>query len=214
MANAPIQLDDDLEVVERRTDARIVLNLPGRFKLASRRDTAGQRREFPCRAVNLSCHAVTLATPINGEVGERVIAQIEQFGKLEGPIMHAMQGGFVVEIIAQRRDRERLATKIEWYEKFKNHDVANQRDTLRIMPKDPYSTLVFADGTTIECIVLDVSASGTAVMADIVPEIGTPVAVGKLVGRVIRHFRDGFAVQFAQLQELDQVERLIGRLAT
>jgi hypothetical protein len=155
---------------------------------------------------------VTLATTINGEVGDRVIAQIEQFGKLECPISMRCKAASWVEIIAQRRDRERLAAKIEWYEKFKNHDVANRRDTLRILPKDPYSSLVFVDGTTIECIVLDVSASGTAVMADIVPEIGTPIAVGKLVGRVIRHFRDGFAVQFAQLQELDQVERLIGRL--
>ena len=38
MANAPLLLDDDLEIVERRTDVRIVLSLPGRFTLASRRD--------------------------------------------------------------------------------------------------------------------------------------------------------------------------------
>ena len=212
MAHAPLQLDGDLEIVERSTDVRIVLSLPGRFKLASRRDTVGQRREFPCRAVNLSCHAMTLATPVSGEIGERVIAQIEQFGKLEGPIMRVAEGGFVMEIIAPRQERYRLATKIEWYEKFKNHDVSNQRDNQRIIPKSPYSTLVFADGTTIECIVLDVSASGVAVMADIIPEIGTPIAVGKVVGRVIRHFRDGFAVQFAQLQELQSIERLIARL--
>jgi hypothetical protein len=87
------------------------LSLPGRFKLASRRDTVGQRREFPCRAINLSCHAVTLATPVNGEVGERVIAQIEQFGKLEGPIMRVMEGGFVIKIIAPRQERYPSGTK-------------------------------------------------------------------------------------------------------
>jgi hypothetical protein len=41
MTNAAMQLDDDLEIVERRTDVCIVSNLPGCFKLASRRDTAG-----------------------------------------------------------------------------------------------------------------------------------------------------------------------------
>ena len=34
MANAPLQLGDDLEAVERRTDVRIFLSLPGRFTLA------------------------------------------------------------------------------------------------------------------------------------------------------------------------------------
>ena len=58
-----------------------------------------------------------------------------------------------------------------------------------------------ADGTTTECVVMDVSASGIAVSADLIPDIGTPVAVGKVVGRVVRHFNDGFAVQFAQLQD-------------
>jgi hypothetical protein len=69
MANAPLLLDDDLEIVDRRTDVRIVLSLPGRFTLASRRDMEGQRREFPCRVINMSCHAVTLATPVTGNVG-------------------------------------------------------------------------------------------------------------------------------------------------
>jgi hypothetical protein len=210
MANAPLL--DDLEIVDRRPDVRIVLSLPGRFTLASRRDMEGQRREFPCRVINMSCHAVTLATPVTGSVGERVIALVDQFGKLEGPIMRAMDGGFVMEIIAPKRERRRLAAKIEWYERHKNHDTEDHREHVRIIPRNPYSTLVLADGTTTECLVMDVSVSGIAVSADVTPDIGTPVAVGKVVGRVVRHFEDGFAVQFAQLQEPDTVESLIAPL--
>ena len=209
MANAPLQLDDDLEVVERRTDVRIVLSLPGRFSLASRRDMGGQRKEFPCRVINMSCHAVTLATPIAGEVGERVILHLDEFGKLEGPIIRAMDGGFAMEIIAPRSERYRLAAKIEWYEKKKNHDVDDHRQHVRIIPRNPYSTLVMADGTTTECLVKDVSVSGIGVCADIIPELGTPVAVGKVVGRVVRHFKDGFGVRFAQLQDPESLESLI-----
>jgi hypothetical protein len=210
MANAPLL--DDLEIVDRRPDVRIVLSLPGRFTLASRRDMEGQRREFPCRVINMSCHAVTLATPVTGSVGERVIALVDQFGKLEGPIMRAMDGGFVMEIIAPKRERRRLAAKIEWYERHKNHDTEDHREHVRIIPRNPYSTLVLADGTTTECLVMDVSVSGIAVSADVTPDIGTPVAVGKVVGRVVRHFEDGFAVQFAQLQEPDTIESLIAPL--
>lgn len=212
MANVPLQLDDDLEVVERRTDVRIVLSLPGRFTLASRRDLGGQRREHPCRVINMSCHAVTLATPVAGEKGERVIAHVDEFGKLEGPIIRVMDGGFVMEIIAPKQERYRLAARIEWYEKHKNHDIEDHRQSVRIIPKNPYSTLVLADGTTIDCLVKDVSASGIAVSADLSPPIGTPIAVGKVVGRVVRHFNDGFAVHFAQLQDLATVEDLISRL--
>ena len=53
------------------------------------------------------------------------------------------------------------------------------------------------------------SASGAAVSADIVPKIGTPLAVGKVVGKVIRHLEDGFAVRFNEIQQLDGLERMI-----
>lgn len=212
MTNAPLLLDGDLEFVERRTDVRIVLSVPGRLSLANRRDADGERREFPCRVINLSCHAVTLATPIIVNVGERALIHVEMFGRFEGPVMRTMQGGFVVEIIAPRQERERLAAKIAWYEQHKNHDIDDQRGHARIMPRIPYSTLVLSDGTTTECVVMDVSVSGIAVSADIMPEIGTPVAVGKVVGRVVRHFPEGFAVQFSQLQEPEVLEAQIAPL--
>jgi hypothetical protein len=213
MANAPLEFDDDIEIVERRTDVRIVLSLPGKFTLASRRDMEGQRREFPCRLINLSCHAMALATPVTGSPGERVIVHIDQFGRLEGPIIRTMDGGFVMEIIAPKKERYRLASKIEWYEKHKNHDVEDLRAHTRIIPRNPYSTLVTGEGVTTDCLVRDVSASGVAVYADIVPAIGTPVAIGKIVGRVVRHFPEGFAVHFLQLQALEEVESLIARLS-
>ena len=142
-------------------------------------------------------------------MGERVIAHLDHFGKLEGPIMRVMDGGFVMEIIAPKRERRQLAAKIEWYEKHKNHDADDHRVHVRVIPRNPYSTLVLADGTTTECLVMDVSASGIAVSADFIPDIGTPVAIGKVIGRVVRHFGDGFAVHFAQLQEPDALEDAI-----
>jgi hypothetical protein len=205
--------DDDFQIVERRTDVRIVLSVPGRFSFASRRDMDGERKEFPCRVVNLSCHAMAIATHVTGSPGERVIINVDYFGRFEGPIIRTMDGGFVMEIIAPKRDRLRLAAKIEWYEKHKNHDVQDLREHVRIIPRNPYSTLVMADGTMIDCIVQDVSASGIAVLADLIPDLRTPVAVGKVVGRVVRHFPEGFAVQFIQIQEAEAVEALIARLS-
>jgi hypothetical protein len=213
MASTPLLLSGDVQVVERRQDVRIVLSVPGRFMLASRRRMEGERREFPCRIINVSTHAVALATPVAAEIGERAIVHVDQFGKLEGRIVRLFTGGFLVEISATKAERIKLAAKIQWYEKHKNHDAKNQRKNGRTVPKDPCSTLIFADGTTTECLVKDVSASGVAVSADFIPEIGTPVAVGQVVGRVVRKFKDGFAVHFTEKQDPQAVERLIAKIS-
>ena len=81
----------------------------------------------------------------------------------------------------------------------------------RIVPVNPHSELVFADGHTETCLVIDMSASGVAVSAETQPAIGTPLAVGRTVGRVVRHFREGFAVQFIEVQDRERLESLIIR---
>jgi hypothetical protein len=71
--------------------------------------------------------------------------------------------------------------------------------------------LVFADGTHKSCFVIDMSATGAAVSADVQPEVGMPLAVGSCVGRVVRHLREGFAVKFVKLQNTGNLERLVIR---
>jgi hypothetical protein len=44
------------------------------------------------------------------------------------------------------------------------------------------------------------------VATDIEPEIGTPLAVGKSVGRVVRHLDGGFAVECLAVQEFESLE--------
>ena len=45
--------------------------------------------------------------------------------------------------------------------------------------------------------------------AEIVPELGTVVAVGNSVSRVVRHFQGGFAVMFVEPQRRDSVEAMV-----
>ena len=79
----------------------------------------------------------------------------------------------------------------------------------RVIPQDPISTLIFPDATSMRCFVIDMSASGAAISADITPRIGTVLAVGRVPGKVVRHFSEGFAVQFNQLQEHQSLEKLV-----
>lgn len=199
----------DVVIVDRRQDVRIIVNIAGRFSLSDRRDTRGERRVFACRAVNLSPRAIALATTISVKRGDRVIAHIEQLGKFEGLVIRELERGFVMSINAGVGEQERLADKIEWLEKHKNHDVSDRRDDERIVPKDPYSQMILPDGRREACLVLDFSISGAAVSAQTVPAVGTVLAIGLVIGRVVRHFEGGFGVQFIQRQDASIVEAMV-----
>jgi hypothetical protein len=199
----------DLEFIEIRQDIRIVVRIPGRFSLAGRRDPNGNRRQFACRAVNISQTSVVLATPVSGPIGERVIAYFEEFGKIQGSVTRVLDGGFVMRIAANSDERSRLVRKLIWLEQNKNYDVPDVRIHKRIVPQDPISTLIFPDGSMLGCFVIDMSASGVAVSADVIPEIGAVLAVGKVAGKVVRHFTEGFAVQFKYPQSTSNIEQLV-----
>jgi hypothetical protein len=69
--------------------------------------------------------------------------------------------------------------------------------------------MLFADGTIMNCLILDVSVSGAAISAPTIPEIGTILAIGTIVGRVIRHFKGGFGVRFLERQSDDRLEAVM-----
>jgi len=110
--------------------------------------------------------------------------------------------------------REKLANKLTWLgNKQKDPAVRDARKHARIIPVNSHSTLTFADGATRSCFIIDMSASGVAVSADVQPQIGTPLAVGACVGRVVRILSHGFAVNFVEQQNRNDLERLIVRPA-
>jgi hypothetical protein len=193
---------------ERRNEVRVLVNIPGRYQLASKRKLNGDRREFACRIVNLSASAMAVAAPVLGPVGERAIVYTDALGQLHGVILRQMSTGFVMSIVADEQTRERVATKVSWLAKQKDEpETSENRRHARIVPKDPTATILLADGSLVSCLVIDYSASGAAVSADLDPPIGTPLAVGKMVGRVVRRFNEGFAIEFTEAIPLGEIER-------
>jgi PilZ domain len=210
----PADIDDVIEVPapERRDDVRVIVNMPGRYMLASKRNLKGERCEFACRIVNVSLGAMALAAPVPGPLGERVIVYSEQFGRLHGSITRLMTTGFVMSVAANPQTREKLAAKLDWLEKQKDSpDLPDSRRHARVVPKNPIATLLQADGSLTSYLVIDFSDSGAAVSADLYPTIGTPLAVGKMVGRVVRRFAEGFAIEFTEKVNLADVERRLAR---
>src|SRR3954451_2252709 len=82
----------------RRRDISIIASIPGRYTLTRHFDHKGNRREFACRVVKISPDMVTLAAPVNGVLGERVIATLWEFGKFEGNIVKTYDRGFEMSV--------------------------------------------------------------------------------------------------------------------
>ena len=152
---------------------------------------------------------MVLIAPVIGDVGEEIIVQSDEFGELRGPLVSVENRGFQLDIDATDEERAKLAAKIDWYEKHGNEETSNRRKHKRILPHEPLSTLVLADGSTPTCFVIDMSRTGVAVSAEIMPDIGLPLAVGRVLGRVVRHLPNGFAVQFVRKQDLGSLEQLL-----
>jgi hypothetical protein len=199
---------DDASIVAQR-ERQFTVWIPGRFSLASKRDANGNRRQFACRVVNASQTAMRLTTPIGGPIGERVIAYFQELGKVQGSITQVRLDGFVIRIAASNSERSRLLRKLTWLEQNKTYNVPDMRRHKRFVPEDPISTMIFSDGSMLGCFVIDMSASGVAVSADITPEIGTVLAIGKVAGTVVRHFEEGFAIAFRHPQNTRTMERLL-----
>jgi hypothetical protein len=189
--------------------------VPGNYILPNWYDPQGKPRTFACRTSRVSPFRMMVDVPVIGKVGDRLTSYFQDFGKFDGSISDTMPGGFLLELELTRAMRVSLATKLTWLEKKqKDPDTHDIRKDARIIPVNPHSTLTLADGTHHDCFVIDMSVSGAAVSAQLQPPIGTPLAIGACVGRVIRALPDGFAVKFIDAQNRHGLDRLIARTAS
>jgi hypothetical protein len=174
---------------------RVKVSVLGRYMLAD-------RREFPCQILEMSPGDAVVIAPVAGEAGEKVIAYVDLVGRIEGTVLSPMEGGFLMDISASPRKRDKMAAQLTW---LANKDVLNlpeDRRHERVVPDIRHSTVVLDDGRRYNCKIIDISLSGAAVELDVRPAMGTPVTLGRMRARVVRHFQNGVAVEFASAQEM------------
>lgn len=174
---------------------RVRVSLLGRYMLTD-------RREFPCQVLEMSPGDTVVIAPISGAAGERVIAYIDHLGRIEGDITDVIDGGFKMDIVATPRKRDKMAAQLTW---LANKDLLNlpeDRRHERVVPDNRHSTVVLDDGRRYNCKIIDISLSGAAIELAVRPAMGTPVTLGRMRARVVRHFGDGVAVEFVSAQEM------------
>ncbi|MBL8574252.1 MAG: PilZ domain-containing protein [Hyphomicrobiaceae bacterium] len=182
-----------LSKLDRRRHQRVGVNLIGRFMLED-------RREYPCQVIDMSPGGAGIIAPVTAMLGERVIAYIDHIGRIEGQVARLIKGGFAMTINAPVRKREKIAAQLTWLANRHELNLPEDRRHERITPRNPFTQLTMTDGRTYRCRIIDISLSGAGLAMEVKPAIGSPVTLGKVKGRVVRHLEEGVAVEFAALQ--------------
>jgi hypothetical protein len=114
-----------------------------------------------------------------------------------------------MSVQATERKRDKLAAKLTWLANKNELKLPEDRRHERIVPRQRNAEARLEDGRAYRTRIIDLSLSGAAIELDVRPAIGTVVWLGNMRGRVVRHFEDGVAIEFAVVQTRDSLERFL-----
>jgi hypothetical protein len=174
---------------ERRRHQRVRVRLSGRFMRAD-------RQEFACATIDISPGGVAFASDAPVLPGERVVAYMNQIGRIEGVVARAFVGGFAIQMKLPPLKREKLAEQLTWLANRQALGMPEDRRHERIAPRNIRTTVKLPSGREALAKIVDVSMSGAALTADIQAPIGSAVTVGATQAQIVRHFPGGLAVEF------------------
>jgi len=192
-----------------RKDVRFIGDVMGSYVLAARAQTPGAVQVFACRSRSVSAHEAVVNAPVSGAPGDMLTMTLQGLGIMRGRITRILEGGFVVAFDCNEQERVTLGARIDWLKRRTLKTVSDRRAHKRVLPRETRANLTLDDGQRFDCFIIDMSQSGVAVSADVLPPVGAPAGVGAIPGRVVRHIEAGFAVQFAEVQQIGQLEALL-----
>lgn len=188
-----------MHVAEKRRHSRVKVDMLGRFMLPN-------HQEYPCQVRDMSPGGAALYTKVQPNINDRVIAYIEEIGRIEGRTVRHIEGGFAMTIETTLHRRDKLAAKLTWLANKHVLNLPEDRRFERVEPKATMTRLQMVDGRSYDCRVIDVSLSGAAIATAVRPAIGSYIVVGSVRGKVVRHLEEGVAIEFSALSSIDEVE--------
>lgn len=191
-----------VEMLDKRQFQRVPLEAYGRYMLPD-------RSEHECRVVEMSPGDAIVQGPVSAPPGSRIIMYIDSIGRIEGQIVRDHDRGFSVAYNLHDRKRERVAAKLTWLANRHELNLPEDRRHERVVPRNTHSVLRLADGREYTCKIIDLSLSGAALEIAVRPAKGTLVTLGAMRARVVRHFDEGVAIEFAFVQNEETLDQFI-----
>lgn len=191
-----------IEVGDSSTQ-RVTVNLVGRLMVTT------NQIEYDCKATDMSAADVAFQCTAFPPLGERIVAYVDHIGRLECTVVRHVDHGFVCKIHVTERKREKLSAQLTWLANKHKFNLPEDRRHERIAPRNVRAEISLDDGRAYPCRILDLSMSGAAVEIDVRPALGTPVRLGNMRGRVVRHFQEGVAIEFANVLSKEGLQLLM-----
>jgi hypothetical protein len=195
----------------KHKDVRFIGDVMGSYVLANRVQTPGAVQVFACRSRSVSPQEAVVNAPVSGQPGDALTMTLHGLGIIRGRISRILDGGFAVTFECTEQERAALGARIDWLKRRTLKTVSDRRAHKRVLPRETRASLMLGDGRRFDCFIIDMSQSGVAVSADVLPPVGSLAGVGAIPGRVVRHIEAGFAVQFGQVQQIGELEALLTR---
>jgi hypothetical protein len=175
--------------VERRRHQRVKVRLVGRFMRSD-------RNEFDCELIDASPGGIAFSSDAGVERGERIVAYINEIGRIEGKVARIFSGGFAVQMNLVAAKRKKLADQLTWLANRSSLGLPEDRRYQRIAPRNRRTILKLADGSEFAASLIDISILAAALRVDFQPSIGSRVVVGSTAAEVVRHIDRGIAVEY------------------
>lgn len=152
--------------------------------------------ERSCEVTAIDPDSALVLAPLAPPPGTPVTAFIEEIGRVDGSAAEADERGFWVSFTFAGPRRAHFIRHLRWLVRRDAGVAAAGRRHTRFAPRDNRARIILPGGREQPCEVIDISLSGAAIRARVMPSIGSPVTLGRMKGRVVRHFEEGFAIEF------------------
>src|ERR1700727_4028187 len=115
--------------VERRDDQRVEVSLLGRFMRSD-------RQEFDCESIDASPDGVAFSSHAGVQNGERIVAYLNQIGRVEGRVARIFPGGFAIQMNVPPAKRDKLNSQLMILADRQARGLPDERRHDRIAPRD------------------------------------------------------------------------------
>lgn len=156
----------------------------------------GGGRELHCDVTAIDPDSALFLTPERPATGTPLVAYIDEVGRIDGAVAEAGDNGFWVTFSFAASRQARFARHLRWLIRRDRGLAAAERRHTRFEAGGKKINFSLPGGREQPCELIDISLSGAGLRSRIRPSVGSPVALGRMKARVVRHLEDGFAVEF------------------
>jgi hypothetical protein len=165
------------------------LRLRGRYMLAD-------RTEYGCETLAVEVDGIELQAESGGKIGERVIAYIDELGRVEGRIVAFEPGRLRITPTITAAKHERFLRKITWLHEREAGRASELRRHERIEPETKTQFEILLSDGRFAAQVIDYSQSGVALQTTAPLKIGDTLNFNGAKARIVRSGPGFLAAQF------------------